>query len=126
MEIVQHSVNWVEIPVADFDRAKQFYCIIYDYEMPVIDMGAVRMGILPHNRDLGGIGGAIVCGEGYVPSKAGAKVYLNGGKDLNTVLQRVMGAGGNIVIAKTEIGAMGHIAIIEDTEGNFVSLHSNE
>jgi hypothetical protein len=82
------------------------------------------MGILLHDRDKGGIGGAIVYGESYIPSKTGAKVYLNAGNDLSVVLARVEAAGGKIVVGKTEVGAMGHIAIIEDTEGNNVSLHS--
>ena len=124
MEMLHNAVNWVEIPVTDFQRAKKFYSTIYDYDMPEMEMGPVKMGILLHNRDKGGIGGAIVAGEGYVPSKTGTKVYLNGGNDLNTVLDRVPRAGGQVIVPKTAVGMMGHIAIFEDTEGNFISIHS--
>ena len=124
MELLQHAFNWVEIPVADFTRAKQFYSAIYQYDMPEMNIGPVQMGILLHDRTNGGIGGAIVCGEGYVPSRTGAKVYLNAGNDLNTVLNRVPEAGGRVVIGKTPVGDMGFIAIVEDTEGNHISLHS--
>ena len=44
MEMLLNSVNWVEIPVTDFDRAKKFYSVIYDYEMPEMQMGPNRMG----------------------------------------------------------------------------------
>ena len=125
MEMLHNAVSWFEIPVADFDRAKKFYSAIYDYDMPVMDMGPVKMGILLHHRDNGGIGGAIVCGEMYTPSKQGSRVYLNAGNDLTTVLDRVEGAGGKMVMGKSFLGeGMGYIALIEDTEGNYVSLHS--
>jgi len=56
----------------------------------------------------------------------GSKVYLNGGENLDTVLNRVNTAGGKVVLPKTPIGdgSMGYIGIFEDTEGNHVSLHS--
>ena len=122
--MMHNAASWFEIPVADFDRAKRFYSTIYNFDMPEMVMGPVKMGILLHDRTNGGIGGAIVCGEGYVPSKTGAKVYLNGGSDLSVVLDRVVPAGGAIVVGKTAVGDMGFIAIVEDTEGNYISLHS--
>ena len=124
--MMQHAINWFEIPVADFDRAKTFYSTIYNFEMPEMPMGPLRMGFLLHDRDGGGVGGAIVHGETYVPSTTGSKVYLNGGQNLDTVLSRVDSAGGRVVLPKTPIGdgSMGYIGVFEDTEGNHVSLHS--
>jgi predicted enzyme related to lactoylglutathione lyase len=124
MEMTHNAIGWFEIPVADFERARAFYGNIFDFEMPVVDMGPVKMGIFLHDRVNGGVGGAIVAGEGYVPSKTGAKVYLNAGADLTVCLNRVVPSGGRIVIGKTSVGEMGFIAIVEDTEGNYVSLHS--
>jgi predicted enzyme related to lactoylglutathione lyase len=125
MEMLQNAINWFEIPVSDFERAKKFYSTIYDYDMPEFPMGPVRMGILLYDQQKQGIGGAIVKGDGYVPSKQGAKVYLNGGSDLNIVLQRVEKAGGKIILPKTRIDEqLGYFAIFEDTEGNQVSIHS--
>ncbi len=123
--MLQHAVAWFEIPVADFDRAKKFYSTIFDYDMPEIIMEHAKMGILLHHRDMGGIGGAIICGELYVPTKQGARVYLNAGNDLNVVLARVEPAGGKQILPKSYMGeGMGYIAIIEDSEGNYVNLHS--
>lgn len=125
MESVQNSLNWFEIPVLDFQRAKLFYSSIFDYDMPVMEMGPHWMGFLPCEQ--GGIGGAIVSGTGYVPSKEGTLVYLNGGKDLNVVLNRIVSAGGKIIVAKTEITAeLGFFATFIDSEGNKVALHSME
>ena len=126
MELVKDAISWFEIPVSDFERAKTFYQKIFDYEMPVEDMGHIRMGFLPHNREEGGVGGAICYGEeGYAPSSTGTKVYLNGGADLNVVANRIAGAGGTVVLPKTEIApGMGHMAYFQDSEGNMVGLYS--
>lgn len=125
MEMFKHAVSWIEIPVTDFDRAKKFYSTIYDFDMPEMQMGPNRMGFLLHDQQGGGIGGAIVQGEGYQPATVGSKVYLNGGDNLDTVLNRVAGAGGKIILPKTEITPeFGYFAIFEDSEGNQVSLHS--
>jgi len=110
MEKMKNAINWFEIPVTDFDRAVRFYSAIYDNEMPTRDMGHVRMGFFSHEQ--GQIGGAVVSG-------------LNGGTDLTAVLGRVESAGGSIITAKAEISPeIGHVAIIQDTEGNHIYLHS--
>jgi predicted enzyme related to lactoylglutathione lyase len=125
MEMSTNAINWVEIPVTDFDRAKAFFSKIFDYDMPESMMGKQRMGFLLYDMQSRGIGGAIVKGEGYEPSKTGCKVYLNGGTDLNTVLNRVEAAGGKIVMAKTQITPeLGYFAIFIDSEGNQLSIHS--
>jgi predicted enzyme related to lactoylglutathione lyase len=123
MEMLKNSINWFEIPVADFERARDFYSAIYDFDMPTADMGPNKLGFFLVER--GGIGGAIAMGPGYVPTKQGTLVYLNGGEDLSVVLDRVPGAGGRIEMPKTQITPdLGFMAIIEDTEGNRVALHS--
>ncbi len=126
MELVKDAISWFEIPVSDFARAKTFYQTIFDFEMPEMDMGPIKMGIFLYERDKGGVGGAICFGEGYKPAGAnGPKAYLNGGEDLNIVLSRVTGAGGSIVMPKTEIAPeMGHMAFFLDSEGNAVGLYS--
>ncbi|MDP3434754.1 MAG: VOC family protein [Bacteroidota bacterium] len=127
MEKMTNSINWFEIPVLNFDRAKEFYSRIYDYEMHEETMGPFRMGFFPMDRESQGVGGAIVQGDGFVPTALGTKVYLNGGKDLLTVLHRVIAAGGEIITPKTLISdEIGYYAVFEDTEGNHISLHSME
>jgi len=124
MEMMTNAISWFEIPASDFKRAKKFYSTIYDYDMPEMEMGPVLMGMLPHDQS-GGIGGALCFGEGYEPSDKGAKVYLNGGSDLNTVLNRVEGGGGKVLLPKMMISEEhGYFAIFMDTEGNHISLHS--
>ena len=124
MEKLKSAINWFEIPTIDFDRAVRFYSEIYAFDMATSNMGDIKMGFFMHEQGVG-IGGAIVSGDGNKPSEYGAKLYLNGGADLLTVLDRVIDAGGSIVMGKTLISDdIGYFAIFDDSEGNRINLHS--
>lgn len=118
-----NAANWFEIPVSDFSRAKAFYESILQVTMDRLEMGPSIMGMFP--ADLNSVGGAIVCDANCQPSGSGTLVYLNGGDDLAVILDRVVPAGGQIAVPKTEIGSgFGFFAHFVDTEGNKVGLHS--
>lgn len=118
-----HALNWFEIPVTNFARAKAFYETVLGRSIEPMVMGPTTMGFL--SSDPNSVGGAIVSGEGAVPSKQGTTVYLNGGDDLAPMLARVEKAGGSVAVPKTEIGNdYGFFAHFIDTEGNKVGLHS--
>ena len=118
-----NALNWFEIPVIDFSRAKTFYEKVLDIAIEPMVMGPVTMGML--SSDQNAVGGAIVHGDGGSPSQNGTLVYLNGGDDLAPMLARVVEAGGTVVVPKTEIGnGFGFFAHFIDTEGNKVGLHS--
>ena len=124
MEMTTNALNWFEIPVTDFARAKAFYSKIFDFEMPEMPMGPQTMGFFLHEQGKG-IGGAIVKGEGYEPSMSGTLVYLACGNDLSVVLSRIDAAGGKTLLGKTQITPeIGYFALFADTEGNKVALHS--
>lgn len=120
-----HAINWVEIPVIDFERAKLFYSAIYDYEMTERIVGEDRYGFLIFNREQKGVGGAIVKGKDFQPTTHGIKAYLTAGNDLDIVLNRVENAGGKVILPKTLIAPdIGYYATFQDTEGNNISLFS--
>ena len=125
---MKNALNWFEIPAADFDRAKQFYEHIFNYQMIVIvNEETFKMGLLPAGAD--SVGGAIVWHPAfYKPGNSeGLLVYLNANPDLAAVLERVETAGGKIVIAKRQISPQfGHMAVFTDSEGNRLALHSND
>jgi len=121
-----NSLNWFEIPVTDMARAKGFYQTVFEIEMQEMEMEGSLMAFFPWESGSGKANGSIVQGEGYVPSMDGTCVYLNGNPNLGEPLSRVEAAGGQILLPKTSIGENGFIALIRDTEGNKVGLHSNE
>ncbi len=119
---IKDYVSWFEIPAVDFHQAVHFYNQIFGIEMAqnITDVNA--MAFFPVTT---GIGGAIISGPGSVPSDTGPLIYLNGGKDLSTVLNKVEEAGGRIVMPKTPIGEdAGYFAIFIDCQGNKLALHS--
>ena len=118
-----NSINWFEIPVKNFNRAKAFYTIFLDGGIMEMLYLVYKYGILPGDMQ-NGITGGIVEGEGYEPSMDGPLIYLNGGDDLSVPLSKVVAAGGKILIPKTSIGGNGFMAHISDTEGNKIALHS--
>lgn len=124
-EMQKNALSWFEIPVNDFERARRFYSTIFVYEMPVMPMGDSTLGILPYDSAGGGVGGAINKNTSARPSLTGTLVYLSAGNDLAPALGRVVPAGGRIVMPKTMVTPeIGYIALMEDTEGNVVGLHS--
>jgi uncharacterized protein len=122
-----NALNWFEIPVTDFNRAKRFYETIFSYEMPEAMMGTTQMGFFLYDFKAGKVGGAIVKNESIQPSENGTLVYLNCQPDLQVVLSKIERAGGKILHEKTLISEqqqLGYRALIADSEGNHVALHS--
>jgi uncharacterized protein len=119
-----NAINWFEIPVTDFERAKTFYETIFNIQMPVSEIPGYKMGFFPQGA---GVNGAICAGEGYIPSGTGSLLYLNANPDLNLVLDKVIEQEGRILVSKTIIGKdMGFYAFIVDSEGNKIALQSDK
>jgi uncharacterized protein len=120
---MRNTINWFELPVVDFDRAKKFYEAIFEVQMSDQMMGTYRMGFFPGDGE--GVSGALVHGEGYVPSDKGAMVYLNADGIIDAVIERIGKSGGKVVVPRTPITPeIGDFAIFMDTEGNKVALHT--
>lgn len=117
------AVNWFELYVSDFNRAKKFYETTLQTTLPEQKMDGCRMGIFPFS-DKQGVGGAITKMDGMQPGAGGTIVYLNVEGDLDGVLQRTSAQGGEVIKPRMSIGEHGFIGIIKDTEGNVVGLHS--
>ena len=122
VSVKQGMITWFEIPVLDFERAKTFYECVLGKKIHTYEMGGVQHGFWEHSPSV--IGGALVQDE-LKPSKDGVLVYFNGGLDLSTILNKVEGSGGKVVLPKTQISPeIGFMAKFEDTEGNILALHS--
>jgi predicted enzyme related to lactoylglutathione lyase len=127
MDKTTNTLNWFEIPVVSFERAKKFYETIFDCEMHEQQMGPYRMGFFPSEPGNGKLSGSIIHGEGYKPGADGPIVYFNGNPNLQTALDKVENAGGKVILPKTEITPeIGYFAMFLDTEGNRVALHSQK
>jgi predicted enzyme related to lactoylglutathione lyase len=120
---MKNLINWFEIPATDFNRAVTFYKAILEIDIQETEMFGTKMGLFPSDGE--NVSGAIVQGKDYTPSMEGATLYLNGGEDLQTILDKVEDHKGKIIVPKTQISPeMGYFAMFIDTEGNKLALHS--
>lgn len=117
---MQVKLNWFEIFVTELPRAQGFYEKVLGTKLKVEDFNGEPTAMFPQD----GQPGALVQRAGRKPSADGALIYVNCTGELEEVLGRVAKAGGKVVMPKTDIGPPGFIAIISDTEGNAVGLHS--
>ncbi len=120
---MSNPVRWFEIYVEDMARAKAFYASVFGVqftklESPEIDMWAFLM-------EQGGEGatGALVKMPGFSPGGNSVLVYF-GCDDCAVEADKAAKAGGRIQKGKMSIGQHGHIALVVDTEGNMIGLHS--
>lgn len=116
-------VSIFEIPATDISRAIDFYQSILDLQIDRIDIPEMQMGLLPTEEQI--TFGVIIQGEGYIPSTNGVTIYLDGGNDLQVILDKVERKGGKILVSKTpHADESGYFAMFIDTEGNRLGLHS--
>ncbi len=112
-----------EIPATDIARAITFYETVLELPIEKMDMPGMAMGILPYENQA--VSGVIIQGEGYEPSAGGVTIYLNAGDDLQSTLDRVEPAGGQVLVPKTaHADESGYFALFMDSEGNRLGLNS--
>ena len=123
---MDNAISWFEIGTTNLDRATKFYEAIFGVSLIPMDMPGLKMRMFPIDDMMKGIGGALVDGDFHKPSATdGPLIYLNGNPDVQQVLDKVEAAGGSIMVPKTEISPEhGFMAVIVDTEGNRIGLHS--
>jgi predicted enzyme related to lactoylglutathione lyase len=125
-----NALTWFEIPVTDIERARTFYETILDIRLETLpsDDAEEQTVFFPRLPDTimalsGTVSGALVKSERVKPGNHGPLIYLNASPSVQEVATRVDDAGGKILQSPIQIPA-GHIAIIVDTEGNKIGLHS--
>lgn len=120
---MKNAINFFEIPATNHKRAVNFYQQLLGQQLLYDEIQGVKMSFFQSDEKT--VGGAICTGKGYSPTSKGVVFYLNGGSDLNSILDKVEPLGGKVVQAKTLISAdMGNFAFFIDTEGNRVGVYS--
>lgn len=116
-------ISMFEIPATDISRAINFYQAILDIKIEKMDVEGMQMGILPYEGQI--LTGVIIKADGYKPSADGVTIYLNGGDNLQVILDKVEKIGGKVITPKTaHADGSGFFAIFLDSEGNKMALNS--
>jgi predicted enzyme related to lactoylglutathione lyase len=122
------TLCWTDIPVTNLDRAIKFYSVVLGKEVSKMSEGGFQYGLLPHEEqnasgclcvrgDSGGIDNR--------PSPNGPLIYLSVEGRLAEAVQAARANGGKVLREKQQIGPHGFRAVMIDSEGNRIALHSS-
>ncbi|MEB4591331.1 VOC family protein [Candidatus Thiothrix sp. Deng01] len=128
-----NPVGWFEIYVQDMARAQAFYESVFQTTLDQLPpsassegqeyAGGMQMLLFPMTQDNYGAAGALVQMDG-VPSGGNSTLVYFSCEDCAVEAARAADSGGRIFKEKFPIGEHGHIALVFDTEGNMIGLHS--
>lgn len=111
---------WIELPALDLARATRFYSTMFGHPEPdIFDDGTRAITVIPGEPTV-----ALNRTAGYVPRDPGILPYFTVDEPLSAVIERTRSAGGSVVEHPGERPGFGFFAIVCDTEGNHVYVHS--
>lgn len=117
-----NQIVWVDIPVSDIDRAIKFYSAVLGGAITKELYGEFAMGILPHEQN--DVSGCLVKRADEKPADHGVLIYLRAQGRLDEAVAAAREHGGKVLIERESLGPYGFRAVIIDSEGNRVGLHS--
>ncbi len=120
---MNNPVGWFEIYVQDMPRAKAFYEAVFDTTLSQLDNPELEIWAFPMDMATFGASGALVRMPGFSSGANSVLVYFKCA-DCAVEADKAAKAGGTVQKPKMSIGPYGHIALVMDTEGNMLGLHS--
>ncbi len=119
----RNPVGWFEIYVQDIPRAKVFYENTFRTSLERLESAGLELWAFPMQHESSGCPGALVKMAGKDSGGGGTIVYFVC-EDCAVEAARAVENGGKIHKGKESIGDYGFIALVLDTEGNMIGLHS--
>lgn len=117
-----NSIVWCDIPTLDLDRATRFYSAVLGTKVKKEEFPGMVLAVLPHQGDEAA--GCLVQSADAKPSDHGPLIYLNVQGRLDEAIAAVEPNAGKVLQPKHSIGPYGFRAVILDSEGNRLALHS--
>jgi uncharacterized protein len=113
---------WFDIPVVDLARASAFYAGVLAIELSQEQFDGFHFAVLAHDQ---GNGGCLVPqADDQVSATQGILLYLNTDGRIRDAVAQVRALGGRVLQEVHAIGPHGCRAIVLDSEGNRIALHS--
>ena len=116
-----NQVVWVDIPVLDLDRAIAFYSAVLNGVVERQQFPGMTFALLPDAHD--SVSGCLFT-KAEAPSATGMLVYFNAQGRLNETVAAATANGGTVILPPHPIGPHGFRAVVLDSEGNRIALHS--
>ncbi len=116
----ENRMVWADIPVSDLNRAVEFYSKVLNISVQIESYGDVEFAVLEHDK---GNGACLVVEPSFI-TEGGTLNYYNVHGRINDAVKLVAELGGKVIQDVHAIGPFGHRAIVLDSEGNRIALHS--
>ena len=113
------ALVWIEIPVADMDRAVEFYSKVFDYDLTIDTSGPNPMAMIP-NKSTMGTGGHLYPGKPATDGQGPTPHLAVPGK-LEAAMERWTEAGGMVLSPIVTIPP-GRFAYAQDLDGNSIGM----
>ena len=127
--MLNNAVGWFEIYVEDISRAKAFYERVFEVKLQKLEAVDLDMWAFPMHAGASGASGALVkmpdFPRGGQVGANGTLVYFSS-QDCALEAQRAREQGKEIIRDKFSIGPYGFVALLKDTEGNIIGIHSQQ
>ncbi len=123
----RNPVVWFEIYVDDMARAVSFYEQVFQFKLtkmgPPEDLTMEMMAFPSDMESAGMASGTLVKMDGFPAGGSGTIVYFFS-QDCSKEAARVANAGGKLLRPKESLGEYGFMALVADSEGNTIGIHS--
>ncbi len=118
-----NTICWFDLPVTNLSRAITFYSSVLGEKIEITEYDDFVFAVIPCKD--GGVTGCLVETQEIRPSTDGILVYFSVEGRLDDAVENATKAGGKLLSKKEQIGPWGYRAIVLDSEGNKVALHSS-
>lgn len=122
--------SWIEIPVADMDRALAFYRAVFGLvDTPLVDEPPdMRIAVLlPSEKEFRSPGVSLVRSALHRPGDGPiVNFHLDRHADLESALERIVALGGEVRAPLVDMGDGVRYVNVRDSEGNPLVLSSYE
>lgn len=113
---------WFDLPVANLDRAEKFYAAVMGVKVERQYYGDFVFSMFEHGE---GNGGCLIVKSEEI-SAVGTLIYFNVDGRIRDAVSQVATLGGKVLQETHAIGPHGFRAVILDSEGNRIALHSTQ
>lgn len=115
-------IVWFDIPALDLDRAIRFYSSVLGLSVKKEQLPEMALGLFPHSEHE--LGGCLFRTTDERPTAGGPLLYFGCEGRLDDAIAAVEPHGGKVLQPKHSIGPYGFRAVVLDSEGNRIALHS--
>lgn len=120
---MQNQIVWADIPVINLDRAIGFYSALLAGKVTKQTFDNFTFAILPHAET--NVSGCLIKQPADQITEKGPLLYFNVDGRLKEAVEIAKTFNVEILEEYTEMGPHGNRAVLKDSEGNRIALHSN-